>query len=42
VPHAHIHLIPIQQEGDMSLARKRVELSSEELEQIAEKIRNAF
>jgi histidine triad (HIT) family protein len=42
VPHAHIHLIPIQQEGDMSLARKRVELSSKELEQIAEKIRSAF
>lgn len=42
VPHAHIHLIPIQQEGDMSLARKRAELSSEELEQIAEKIRSAF
>jgi len=42
VPHAHIHLIPIQQEGDMSLARKRVDLRSEELEQIAEKIRSAF
>jgi histidine triad (HIT) family protein len=42
VPHAHIHLIPIQQEVDMSLARKRVELSSKELEQIAEKIRSAF
>jgi histidine triad (HIT) family protein len=42
VPHAHIHLIPIQEEGDMSLARKRVELRSEELEQIAEKIRSAF
>ncbi len=42
VPHAHIHLIPIQQEGDMSLARKRVELRSEEFEEIAEKIRSAF
>jgi len=42
VPHAHIHLIPIQQEGDMSLARKRVELTGEEFEQIAESIRAAF
>ena len=42
VPHAHIHLIPIQQEGDMSLARKRVELTGEEFELIAESIRTAF
>ena len=42
VPHAHIHLIPIQQEGDMSLARKRVELTDEEFKQIAMRIRAAF
>lgn len=42
VPHAHIHLIPIQQEGDMSLARKRVELTDEEFQQIAVRIRAAF
>ncbi|MDD4158937.1 MAG: HIT family protein [Proteiniphilum sp.] len=42
VPHAHIHLIPIQQEEDMSLARKRVQLNKVEFEQIAETIRNAF
>lgn len=42
VPHAHIHLIPIQQEGDMSLARKRVELTDEEFQQIALRIRTAF
>ncbi len=42
VPHAHINLIPIQQEGDMSLSAKRAELSSEEFEQIAGKIRSAF
>lgn len=40
VPHAHIHLIPIQKEGDMSLANSRVKLSKEEFEEIAEKIRN--
>lgn len=42
VPHAHIHLIPIQQEGDMSLARKRVELTDEEFQQIALRIEVAF
>lgn len=42
VPHAHIHLIPIQQEGDMSLARKRVEMSDEEFKQIALRIIAAF
>lgn len=40
VPHAHIHLIPIQKEGDMSLANPRVKLSKEEFEEIAEKISN--
>lgn len=42
VPHAHIHLIPIQKEGDMSLANAKLELSAEEFEKIAEKVRNAF
>lgn len=39
VPHAHIHLIPIQKEGDMSLANSRVKLSKEEFEIIAANIR---
>lgn len=38
VPHAHIHLIPIQKEGDMNLSNKRVELSNDEFEQIAKDI----
>lgn len=38
VPHAHIHLIPIQNEGDMNLSNKRVELSKEEFEKIAKEI----
>ncbi len=42
VPHAHIHLIPIQKEGDMSLANAHVKLSKEEFEEIAEKIRSNF
>ena len=40
VPHAHIHLIPIQKEGDMNLSNKRVELSKEEFEKIAKDIRS--
>lgn len=39
VPHAHIHLVPIQKEGDMNLSNPRVKLSKEEFEEIAEKIR---
>lgn len=42
VPHAHIHLIPIHKEGDMSLANPKLQLSPEEFEEIAEKIRSAF
>ena len=38
VPHAHIHLVPIQKEGDMSLSNPRVRLSKEEFAEIAEKI----
>lgn len=38
VPHAHIHLIPIQNEGDMNLSNKRVKFSEEEFKKIAEDI----
>ena len=39
VPHAHIHLIPIQKEGDMSLTKPKLKLSAEEMGEIAENIR---
>lgn len=42
VPHAHIHLIPIEKEGDMSLSRPKLKLSTEEFEEIAFKIRESF
>lgn len=42
VPHAHIHLVPIEKEGDMNLSNPRVKLSTAELVEIAEKIRQAF
>ena len=42
VPHAHIHLIPIQKEGDMTLSNQRLNLTQEEFEEIAGKIGSAF
>lgn len=42
VPHAHIHLIPIEKEGDMRLDNPRVKLSKEEFEKLAETIRSTF
>lgn len=41
VPHAHIHLIPINQMDDMNFARPKLDLSQDELASIAEKIRKA-
>lgn len=38
VPHAHIHLIPIQNEENMNLSNKRLKLSKEEFETIAANI----
>lgn len=38
VPHAHIHLVPINNEGDLNFSNPRVELSTEEMEQVAEAI----
>lgn len=42
VPHAHIHLIPMQSEKDMLFSNKKLELSKEEFEAIAAKIRENF
>ena len=39
VPHAHIHLIPINKTADMSLNEPRLSLSKEKFEEIAESIR---
>ena len=40
VPHAHIHLIPIQKESDMLFSNPKLKLSDEEFTQIADAIRN--
>lgn len=39
VPHAHIHLIPIEKETDMVLSNPRVKIEASEFEEIAKKIR---
>ena len=42
VPHAHIHLIPMNSEADVDFRRDKLKLSEEEIKQIAEAIRNGF
>ena len=42
VPHAHIHLIPMNSEADGDFRREKLKLSSEEMTAIAEKIRSNF
>jgi histidine triad (HIT) family protein len=41
VPHAHIHLIPINGIADMDFSQEKMTLSQEELAQIAQDIRHA-
>ena len=42
VPHTHIHLVPLQTEGDMDFRKKKLELSSEEFSEIAAAIYNEY
>lgn len=42
VPHAHIHLIPINKEGDMLISNPKLQLSKEEMAQIANSIADKF
>ena len=42
VAHAHVHLVPMQSEGDMLFSNPKLKLSNEEFEEIAKKIREAF
>jgi histidine triad (HIT) family protein len=39
VPHAHIHLIPLNQMDDMNFSRKKLTLSPEELSKLAEELK---
>jgi histidine triad (HIT) family protein len=38
VPHAHIHLIPISQEGDMDFKKEHVHMSDEEFREVQKRI----
>ena len=39
VPHAHIHLIPMNSMDDMNFSRQKLKFSDEEMDVIAERIR---
>jgi len=41
VPHAHIHLLPIDALADMDFTRPRLKLTPEEFTALADRIRNA-
>ena len=38
VPHAHIHLIPISQEGDMDFKKEHVHMSDDEFREVQKRI----
>lgn len=42
VPHAHIHLVPLNQESDINFLKSKLTLSSEALKEIADKIAAEF
>lgn len=42
VPHAHIHLIPMQSEADVDFRREKLSLPAEEMKEIADKILKSF
>lgn len=42
VPHAHIHLIPINKASDMSFSSPKLKLSNEEFAEIAKAIYDSF
>ncbi len=38
VPHAHIHLIPMNRVSDMDFSKPKIEISSEKMSELAERI----
>jgi len=42
VPHAHIHLVPLQRESDLSFERSPLEISKEEMSELSVQLQNAF
>ena len=39
VPHAHVHLVPLQGEGDLNFSNPKLKFTPEQFEAIAQKIR---
>ncbi|MBP3202755.1 MAG: HIT family protein [Bacteroidales bacterium] len=42
VPHTHIHLVPLQSEGDMDFRKAKLQLTPEQMKSIADKIAAAY
>lgn len=42
VPHTHIHLVPLQQEGDLDFRKEKLQLPADEMARIAASILAAF
>ncbi|MEG0518721.1 MAG: HIT family protein [Bacteroidales bacterium] len=42
VPHAHIHLVPLESEGDLDFRKPKLSFSKEEFKEIADKIACEF
>ena len=40
VPHAHIHLVPINEESDISFSKPKLKLSHEQFSELAARIRS--
>ncbi len=42
VPHTHIHLVPMNSMGDINFTKPKLSPSTEQLAEVAERIRKAF
>ena len=42
VPHAHIHLVPMNSTDDLNFTKSKLKPSKEQLEEVARKISEAF
>ena len=42
VPHTHIHLVPLQTEGDMDFRKKKLHLTPERFKEISDAIREQY
>ena len=42
VPHAHIHLVPLQNVSDINFEREKLSFPAETMQEVADKIKSAF